>query len=261
MLSNPSPQTVKNKISVVRKYIRLSKGYLGGIDSINVSHHIDAINRVKNYKTNTKRPIPIKLFRKIIKLQPKNFTGYNITTMLLLLYFGAFRQSEIAPKSLSKFNHRTNMCKKDIYIKNNCIYVKLRWGKNLQKYTDVKELCIPPAGEKLICPVYNYQKVLDNSPRIKRRDPVFIFKDCKPISVNYLRKCWEASLQKLNLNKKYYSLHSIRKSAASSAYLMGCRNLDIKRYGGWSSDAYLKYIQTNANKNVSQALVKAIQKS
>ena len=259
MESNPSPDTVKNKLSAVRKYITLSNGDLTGINSIWVKNAVDAINRIKYYDSNIKKPISTKNFKKIVLSQPNTHTGNCIRAMLLLLYFGAFRQSEIAPATKNSFKKSKNMCRKDISFKKGAMYIDLRWAKNQQRWDQKRHLKIPPIEDKRLCPVLAIKKVFSVTQSRKRNDPVFTFKDGTPVSVNFLRRKWVEDLKILGLSAKDYSLHSIRKSAASNAYRGGCRPLEIQRFAGWSSEAHLKYIKTSAQKSVNKVLSSAIQ--
>ena len=218
MLKQPSPDTVKNKLAVVRRYITLSNGDLSGVNSLWVKNAIEAICRVKYHSIRKKQPISVKNLKKIILSLPEDYVGNNIKTMLLLMYYGAFRQSEVAPAKMGSFNQEVNMCKKDIRIKNDCIYISLRWAKNCQRFNEQHQVQIPALSDKRICPVYNLKKVF-RATKIKRPDdPVFVFKDNVPISVNFLRSQWKKCFQKLKLSTSDYSLHSIRKSATTYAY-------------------------------------------
>ena len=260
MTSNPSPDTVKNKLSVVRKYVTLSSGDLGGINSIWMKNAVDAIARVKYYKQNIKQPISVKVFRNIVLSKPPTFIGNNIRAMLLMLYFGAFRQSEIAPRTSSSFKKSTNMCKKDITFIRGKMHISLRWAKNQQRWDEQRVLKIPPIKDKRLCPVASLVTVLKDCKGKKPNDPVFVFSDKKPISVNFLRQEWTKCIKDQGLDPKVYSLHSIRKAAASNAYKQGCKPLDVQRFAGWNSNAYLTYIKTSSQKSVNKALTSAIQK-
>ena len=255
----PSPDTIKNKLSVVRRYIQLSSGDMEGINSIWVKNAIDAICRVKYFSKKVKNPISVKNLRKIILSQPDTFIGNSIRAILLIMYYGAFRQSEVVPVTISSFDKDKNICKKDVSFKNGNIIVDIRWAKNCQKFDQKREVCIPPLSDKRLCPVKNLKAVLRASQNKKPDDPLFVFKDKAPISVNYLRTQWKKSLKALNMSEEY-TLHSIRRSAATYAYKEGCTPLQVQRYGGWSSQAHLSYIKTDAQEHVTKALGRAMLK-
>ena len=260
MLKKPSPATVKNKISVVRKYITLSQGELAGINSLWVKQALDAISRTKYHSVREKKPMCVKNFRNIILDLPNDFKSLNIKTMLLLLYYTAFRQSELAPKKMDSFDQERNLCKSDISFRKGCLYINLRCAKNLQRFNDHREICIPAVTDKRLCPVYNLRKIFSMVRHKKGSDPVFVFHDKTPVSSNYLRTRWKQCLKQRGLDSKVHSLHSIRSTAASEAYQAGFSSLDVKRFGGWSSEAHLKYIRTHTQKSVSMALGQIITK-
>jgi hypothetical protein len=57
-----------------------------------------------------------------------------------------------------------------------------------------------------------------------------------------------------------YSLHSLRRGGATVAYSQGVDQLDIKRHGNWSSDAFWQYVTSPfvANSPVAAALAAAV---
>ena len=259
MESGVSPSTLKNKLAAIRKYVRLSGGCVKGVNSERVSLALDAFQRSKVHVSNKKDPISIRDFKAVLDIQPDNYIGNSVKSMLLILFFGAFRQSEIAPVTCHSFDPSVSMCRRDIKIKQDKLYISLRWAKNQQKYTEIRKLCIPSIEDKKYCPVSNLMKVLKSSPSDKRSDPLFMFKDKRPITVGFLKNAWKKSLSSLNINNKLFTLHSVRKAAASSAFDMGCSELHIRRYA-WNSDAHLSYIKTSSQNVVTKALARAIQK-
>ena len=160
MLPNPSPSTVMNKIAVIRRYLLLSGGDTKGINSIWVLNSLDAIKRIKHYHPNVKKAIGIKDFRHIVLSQKDNFIGNSIKAMLLLIYFGAFRQSEVAPHTIQSFHKSTNMCKRDIKFKNGAMYIDLRWAKNQQRWNQQRQLKISWLSDNRLCPVAAMHRVL-----------------------------------------------------------------------------------------------------
>ena len=59
-------------------------------------------------------------------------------------------------------------------------------------------------------------------------------------------------LQALGMDTGLYSIHSLHRGDAMATYRAGANNLDIKRYGIWSSDAFWTYIM--ATSPVARAL-------
>lgn len=258
MSFRPSPATVKNKISVVRKYLTLAQGNLLGINSVWVKNSLDAISRTKYHSVQVKKPISVANLRKIILQLPQDFVSMNIKTMLLLLYYTAFRQSEIAPKKADSFDEENNLCKSDIKFKSGSLYINLRCAKNLQRFDEEREICIKPVSDHRLCPVYNLKEIFKSVHNKRPSDPVFVFKDKTPITVQYLRKRWIQSLEHLGLDYKDFSLHSIRKCSATHAFNMGFSSLEVQRYGGWGSNAHLRYIKSKSQRVISNALGQAI---
>ena len=49
-------------------------------------------------------------------------------------------------------------------------------------------------------------------------------------------------------DRRRLSLHSLRKASATLAHTGGCSDLEVQRHGGWTSNAYRTYIQTDSHK-------------
>ena len=65
-------------------------------------------------------------------------------------------------------------------------------------------------------------------------------------------------MSRVQLSDKRYTLHSIRKSAATTAFEGGRSELEIKHFGGWSSDAHRTYINIKHTHRVNKTLVQAL---
>ena len=59
-----------------------------------------------------------------------------------------------------------------------------------------------------------------------------------PVTMFMLAKAFTIMIQALGLNEEWYSLHSLRRGCATSAYRAGADLLEVKRHGLWSSDTF-----------------------
>lgn len=256
-----SPNTIKNKLSNLRRFLRLSNVSLHAVNSEQVSDLIEAISRDSSYTSKAKLALDVKHFKAIVDMQPHSYMGTCLRAIFLFLYYGAFRQSEVVPVNQGSFNHEKSMTRGDIKIVDNVLHIWLRWAKNMQKHDQVRLMTIQPSPDMRYCPVTAYRRLLTISPTIRSDQPVFVFQDQKPIPVTAVRSEFNRALTALHLNKDSFSLHSIRKCSATTAYTHGCAPIDVKRHGGWRSDAHLVYIQPKSEKIVTSALAKAISQS
>lgn len=94
---------------------------------------------------------------------------------------------------------------------------------------------------KPVCPVsllLAYLNLRGSSP-----GPLFCWTDLSPISRNFFTKALGDSLRFCDLDVSGYKSHSFRIGAASWAASKGMSDTQIRAFGRWKSNAFLKYIR------------------
>ena len=105
-------------------------------------------------------------------------------------------------------------------------------------------------GSAPLCPVLALTNYLYlRGPGVR---PLFIFQDGRPLSRALLSSFLQATLQVAGISEKF-SGHSFRIGAAITAAQRGVPDHLIKAMGRWSSDAYLLYVRTPVDTNLSVA--------
>lgn len=74
--------------------------------------------------------------------------------------------------------------------------------------------------------------------------PLFCWPDNSPVSRSFFVTCLNQALDFCGLDKSKYKSHSFRIGAASWAAAKGLSDNQIRRFGRWKSNAFLKYIRT-----------------
>ena len=73
--------------------------------------------------------------------------------------------------------------------------------------------------------------------------PLFCWPDLSPISRNFFTKALADSLRFCDLDVSGYKSHSFRIGAASWAAFKGMSDAQIRAFGRWKSNAFLRYIR------------------
>lgn len=217
-----------------------------------VHRAIDALERDKSYEPRTKRPIPPSVFYQVLLAIPYNPVANILRSLFLTLYYGALRQGEIMPASVNEGSSCTHPTRGDVTISDDECIILIKFGKTLQKVGQYRRVHLAAAADQALCPVAAMRTVLYDTPTLSAHDPLFMFPCTRaPVPISFAKK----ELTRLLVTTghqtlvPHISLHSLRKAAATNAYLAGCDQLSIKRFGAWSSDAYTAYISTS-NYNV-----------
>lgn len=254
------PNTIRNKLSSIRTHMGLVDAHVPAMVHPRVNRALDAIERDKTVISRVKEPLPPDVFRDVLINMPDHYIGNIARAALLVLYYGALRQSEIMPRSVNSWDPRVQTTRVDCMIETERCVLFIKHAKNLQKFNQNKTVIMAVASHAKLCPVSSLRLVLSEVPTQALSDPLFMFRDSRKavpssIVLNMLHDVMRRRGHQHLIQKT--SLHSIRKAAATNAHLSGCSELSIQNYGGWNSDAHKAYIRTS-NQRVNKSLIDAL---
>jgi integrase len=154
-----SVPTIKNYLSSIKSLFKLHNVYIISFQSLQVSMALASLS---------KNCIP-KVISKPI-LSPSQFLAFINHTLnfpLHLFYkiafiFGFFallRISNVAPASRAAFDPIRSLRRGDVYIKNNILYIHLRWTKTLQRYRQAATILLYPIPGSPLCPLQAFMQL------------------------------------------------------------------------------------------------------
>lgn len=255
-----APGTVTNKISQIRVHYQLVGCHNPSIYHPRVARAIDGVKRNKDYIPNIKSPIEPRNFMRIIGAIPAHSLGNVIKGILLVLYYGALRQSELMPRTVKSWNPRVQPVRADCKLSSDICQVYIKTAKNMQLSGQSRTVTMYKATNPDICPVFIMHRIFADTPTFQFDDPLFMFPDSRePVPSSKVLGTLHRVMYDVGLGNlvPVTTLHSIRKSSATNAFAQGCSELSIRKYGGWSSSAYQTYIKTS-NSAVNASLIRSI---
>ena len=253
-----SPGTIKNKVSHARVFVRLAGGEMAGLQHLRASMALDAMTRRKDYVQREKGPVPTEVLLEVLWRLPDTQVGAAIRAALLIMYFGAMRQSEVVPPTQRAFDHTRHLTRGDVRVTDR-VTINIKWAKNLQRYDERRTMTLWPTGHPGTCPVGAVATVLAATPDLQPTDPLLVIPgSARPLTAGYIRAAWNSILRGMGVAVGQYGLHSIRKAAATNAHKEGCTELEVQRHCGWKSNAYKTYIHTDNSIKVHKALQKSL---
>lgn len=255
-----APATIRNKISQLRIHFQLMDAPSAQLNHPRVYRALDALDRNKSYVPRLKNPIPPDHFYSIISSLHDDEIHNIVRAALLTLYYGVLRQSEILPRSVGMWDPVTQPTRQDLSLNIDSCSILIKKAKNLQKAGQSRVVVMQAASNPIICPVLALRTLIHQTPTISPNDPLFMFPlDRRPVPASFVLKQLHEAMERAGLDDLIptTSLHSIRKSAATDAFMAGCSENSIKNYGGWSSQAYRVYIQTS-NQHVNRTLIRSL---
>ena len=139
------------------------------------------------------------------------------------------------------------------------ILIKIKAAKNMQRFDQRATVQLFRASNPETCPVLLTHELIQHSPTVTKTQPMFTFtKTSRPIPASFIRNQWKNALARSGISTKLYTLHSLRKAAASAAYREGCNERQVQHFGKWASDAYKTYIQRDTDNTISKVLAKTL---
>lgn len=255
-----APATVRNKISQLRTHFQLLDISLAPLNHIRVSRAMDAIDRRKSHIPRVKLPLEPADFYLVLANIPKTPVGNLSRAIFLTLYYGVLRQSELLPRSVNAWDPNTQPTRGDVSLSSHKCTIFIKKAKNMQRYDQNRTVSMQPTPNNLTCPVSAMYSMFNDTPTFSLSEPVFMFPESRtPVPATFALKQLHGIMAAVGLDDAidHTSLHSIRKSAATDAYMAGCSEHSIRSYGGWSSSAYRTYIQTS-NSDVNRCLIQQL---
>lgn len=257
-----APATIRNKVSQVRTFLKLSEADSHSFNHFRVVRALEAVDRDKSYIPRIKHALDSDVLISIIYNLPRDNLGQAVRLSMLIIYYGALRQSELLPRTSAAWNPNIQPTRGDCSIVNDRCSIIIKTAKNLQKYGQSRTLDLGLSHDPILCPVQTLRHVLHITPTNSDSDPLIMIPiSRKPLPASLVLKQLHNTMRRLGFSHivPITSLHSLRKAAATHAFTAGCTEQSIKNYGGWSSSAYTTYIQTN-NQAVNQTLIDSLHK-
>ena len=175
---------------------------------------------------------------------------------VLLMFIGFLRQSSIAPNTVAQFDPTRHLTPEDLTPSARGLIVKVKWTKTIQRAADAKSLLLPTTADAALCPLRAYKAYIQaRAP--PPAGPLLILEDGNPVTTRFIARQWALMLDAAALDRKKYSLHSLRRGAAGYTYNNQRADLnDVMVQGTWRSMAVRDYIKPKdiQENSVHQAL-------
>ena len=259
VIAGDKPLTIRNKLSHLRVYVSLVGASTAPFLHPRVTRAVDALLKDKSYTHRQLRAIPVKHLKSVLLSMPRSVTAQAVKAAILVMYHGALRQSEVAPPSIKGMDYTRHLTRGDLVHHKSGITITVKWAKNMQQYTQQKVVHLARAVDPMYCVVAALERHIVACPTRSPSQPLFVFEgSTRPIPVSYVRRVWISANRTARLSHLAYTLHSLRRAAATQAHLQGCDELDIQRFGGWQSNAHRAYIKSDKSSKVNKAIRNAL---
>lgn len=180
-----------------------------------------------------------RLLRAFLQLCSSPYEAWAFRAVSIVLFFGAFRPSEVLSASARDFSGRALQLK-DISFIGGALIITLRYSKTDQRGAGCR-VRLGQAKNGSLCPMRTMRTYLYFCPTVQ--GSLFCHQDGTPITMFQFRALFYRALELLGLDRTRYGLHSFRIGAASMAAVIGLPARDIQRIGRWRSCAFKYYVR------------------
>lgn len=253
------PSSIANSASHLRLHFRMAEVSTQPLDHITVRMALDAMRRSKAHTPRPSTNVPIPIMKKAVRHLQHTPEGRVVATAVIIMFFSGARQSEVAPRSAATFDPTRHTTRGDVAMAGGHLHIHQKWAKNMQATHQFRDRRLAPTDDPHFCPVTSYRQMIHEAPTTSPRQPLLVFpSDGVTLAIPYLARQWTLA-QKATGVQTPYTLHAIRKAAATVAFASGSSELEVQRFGGWASNAHRQYISTRDSHKVNRALIRATQ--
>lgn len=237
-----NPKTIVNYASNLCSVLKRLDIDVSPFRSINVLDFISSIKVNIRHTPNRRQPISHDMLRDVVQLALRDTHGPTVAFAYICLFFTMLRQSNIGPRTSKQFDATCQLTRSDVHITPDAIIFGLKWSKTHQSST-ASSVAAPALSGDVLCPVRAFRSMVQHVPTMSNTQPLLCFKDLRPMPTSYLNKVWDQCLSALGAKKREFTLHSLRRGAATEVYSDSNASLEqIKRHGDWTSSAVHNYL-------------------
>ena len=238
--------SIRTYMSAIRS-MHVMKG-LGDpfVGRLKLEQFLKGVRRLNSRPKDSRLPITpfvLKRIRAVVDLDPLNFNNAMFWAACCLGFFAFLRSGEFTVPSAQAFNSAVHLTAQDISVddleKPSCLVVAIKASKTDQSRVGVS-LCVGKTGD-LLCPVAAVLAYLVR--RGMELGPLFRFEDYSPRTRSKLFGLLRSTLTRAGKNCSFYSGHSFRIGAATTAAARGVSDSTIQTLGQWQSDSFKRYIR------------------
>ena len=237
------------------------KVYLAGVRLFHIENHVadptkeapllqylcTAIRRSKGDKTQTRHPITLPLLR-AIKTELSNRESLVSCDKALywaaftLAFYGFLRASEYTAPNPTHFKKQLHLLRENVTVNKDAMEVLIK-GSKTDQFRKSTTLHLPRLGTDT-CPVKAMKTFLRHRKH-RSTEPLFTFHNGRFLTRLDVSTMTKSLLARSVKDVSFYSSHSYRIGAATTAAAAGLPDSQIQTLGRWRSGAYKSYIRTS----------------
>ena len=202
-------------------------------------------------------PITLELLERLCLLSDRlGEAGLVFAGLLALLFATMARLSSFLPQYGRAFDRTRQPTFIDVRRKGGIWHIFIKWAKAHQDTSMGYWVPISPRLGSPACPVTRWLQLRQLAGGLTASGPLFWSRGSGsggsgakvPLSMSLAREWLRILLARLGQSDQGYTFHSLRRGACTLAFLQGATEQDIRRLGGWRSEAVQEYLPVEASR-------------
>ena len=249
-----APGSILNYVGLLRRHAQDANYDMAPWRSHRLSLALDAVNRDKSHIPFQRPVVEPHILYQVFKYMAARPHSVPTRLAIAILYLSALRQGEVLIHSLPQFDPHRSLTRADMYIHQHKLHLFIKSAKNMKQHDKRRTVTLQRTGDPLTCPVTLYRDMLTRSPTRHPRQPAITQADGRPLTVAAVTLRLRQALHHLGLTASLYTLHSLRRSATTNAFMADISPVHVQHSAAWSSQAYLQYIHADSQTKVNSVL-------
>lgn len=237
-----NPKTILNYIGGLSSVLRCLRVDVSPFYGVDVSDFLVSIKNNVRYTPHKRLAVHHPMLQRIVLIAAADPEGPSVVFAYVLMFMTFLRQSNLAPRNKAAFDASRHLTRNDILHRPDALIVAIKWSKSQQGPT-ATSVAAPAKPGHVLCPVAAYHNMLRHAPTAANHQPLFVFRDGTCMPTSYMNKVWDKVMDSLGCPRRAFTLHSLRRGAASQVYTAGGASLpQVKMHGQWASSAVMEYL-------------------
>ena len=253
-----APKSVLNALGSVRHF-HLDHGlHTGAFDSRQLQLWRRALPHTCRHVPAQAPPLPFQLLERLCGLSLRlGEAGVVFAALMAIAFASLARLSSLLPAAAGKFDTTRLPTVADLVWREGGWQLRLKWGKAHQDAAMAYWVPLLPVEGSPACPVARLISLRKARGHGKAQEPLFWSVESKtliglqrtPLTMKVAREWLRIMLTRLGRDSERFTFHSFRRGACTRAFLNGAQEQDLRRLGGWRSDAVSAYLPLEASRH------------
>ena len=162
--------------------------------------------------------------------------------LFLFAFFLFARKSNLVPTSKKDLVNKHCLLRSHVQLFPDYLVVSMFWTKTIQRGERVLQMPLVRIKHSILCHVSAYKKMCKAVPVVEDDLPLFMLSRNKVVTYSLYQSKLRECIEKIGLDPQLFSIHSMRRGAATLAFRAKISADKIQLLGDWHSDAYKRYL-------------------